>query len=101
VINPVVLLVYTLAAARVTGLITLDTITEQARDGFVAWLDDRPATLGKYVAGLVTCPWCMGVWVSAVVAPVAWWWGDHPVVLVPAIALAMAQVIGMISDLGR
>lgn len=100
-IDPVILVVYTLAAARITGLITADTITERIRDGIVQRLDSRPATLGTYVAELIQCPWCSGVWVSAAVAPLAWWWGEHPALLVPAIALAMAQLVGMTSDLGR
>lgn len=95
------LLVYALAAARITGLITTDTITDRIRDGIVRRLDSRPATLGVFVAELIQCSWCSGVWVSAVIAPLAWWWGDHPALLVPALALAMAQVVGMISDLGR
>jgi len=97
----VILLVYALAVARVTGLITLDTITEDIRDSIIGWLDDRPKTLGAYLATLITCPWCAGMWVSLVAAPLVWFWGDHPVLLIPALALAFSQATGMISNLGR
>lgn len=95
------LLVYALAVLRVTGLIVSDTITEPARDWALGWLDDRPATLGSFVAALIQCPWCAGMWVSLVAAPLVWFWWDAPVMLVLAIALAFSQFTGMFSNLGR
>jgi hypothetical protein len=95
------LLVYALAVARVTGLITTDSITEDARDAVIGWLDDRPKTLGAYLATLITCPWCAGMWVSLIAAPLVWIWGDSPVMLIPALALAFSQATGMVSNLWR
>lgn len=101
VIDPVLLVVYALAVARVTGLITTDAITEPIRDRIIAGLDDRPRTLGAHITTLITCPWCASVWVAAVAAPLVWFWGDSPIMLVPALGLAFSQVTGAISDLGR
>lgn len=95
------LLVYALAVARVTGLITTDSITEDARDAVIGWLDDRPKTLGAYVATLIQCPWCAGMWVSMIAAPLVWAWGDNPVMLVAGLALAFSQFTGMTNSLGR
>lgn len=95
------LLVYALAVARVTGLVYADAITEGARDALLAWLDDRPKTLGAFVADLITCPWCVSVWIGGIAAPLVWFWGDHPVMLIPAIALAFSQVTGATHNLGR
>jgi hypothetical protein len=95
------LLIYALAVARVTGLIVADAITEPARDALIGWLDDRPATLGSFVAALIQCPWCAGMWVSLVAAPLVWFWGDSPVMLIPALALAFSQVTGATANLGR
>lgn len=95
------LLLYALAVTRVTGLIVADAITEPVRDWVIERLDDRPATLGSALATLITCPWCAGMWVSLVAAPLVWFWGDQPVMLVAAIALAFSQVAGMVSNLGR
>jgi hypothetical protein len=95
------ILVYALAVARVTGLIVADSITEDARDALIGWLDDRPATLGSFIAALIQCPWCAGMWVSLIAAPLVWLWGDTPVMLIPALALAFSQVTGMISSVGR
>jgi hypothetical protein len=95
------LLIYALAVARVTGLITTDSISEDARNAIVLWLDDRPKTLGAYLAELITCSWCAGVWVSVLAAPLVWAWGDSPVMLIPALMLALSQFAGMVSNLGR
>ncbi len=97
----VLLLIYALAVARVTGLIVTDSITEPVRDKIVAALDDRPGTSGALVAELITCPWCAGMWVSLIAAPLVWFWGESPVMLIPALALAFSQVTGSISHLGR
>jgi fatty acid desaturase len=100
-LDPVLLVVYALAVASVTGLVTSDSITEDLRDRLISWLDDRPRTLGSYVAKLVTCPWCAGMWISAAAAPMVWFWGQSPWLIVPALAFAFRQVAGMTSNLGR
>lgn len=100
-VTATLLIVYALAVSRVTGLLVLDSITEPARDKMIAWLDDRPATMGSAIATLITCPWCTGMWVSLVAAPLVWFFGTSPVMLVPAIALAFSQVTGMIASIGR
>jgi fatty acid desaturase len=101
VTDPLLLLIYALAVARVTGLLVADSITEDLRDGLTAWLDDRPRTLGASINTLITCPWCAGMWVSLIASPLVWFWGTSPVMLIVAIALAFSQVTGMISNLGR
>ena len=99
--DPVILLVYALAVSRVTGLITTDAITEDIRDSVITWLDDRPRTLGAYLATLITCQWCASMWVSLAAAPLVWFWPTSPFLLIPALALALSQTTGMISNLGR
>jgi hypothetical protein len=99
--DTVLLIVYALAAARLTGLITLDAITEDARHAVIGWLDDRPKTLGSYLATLIECPWCAGMWIALIGSPMVWFWGASPFMLIPALALAFSQVTGMISNLGR
>lgn len=99
--DPVLLVIYALAVARLTGLVVSDSITEGARDGLISWLDDRPRTLGAFIVGVIGCPWCFGMWVSLAASPLVWFFGHSPFMLVPAIALAFSQVTGMISNLGR
>lgn len=95
------LLLYALAVARVTGLITADTITEPIRDRIIGWLDDTEGSSGAWFASLIQCPWCAGMWVSLLAAPLVWFWGDSPVMLIPAVALAFSQVTGATHNLGR
>lgn len=95
------LVIYALAVTRVTGLVVSDSITEPVRDWIIDHLDDRPATLGAAIATLITCPWCAGMWISLAAAPLVWFLGDTPVMLIGALALALSQVAGMISNLGR
>lgn len=95
------LTVYALAVARLTGLVVQDSITENARHALIGWLDDRPKTLGSFIAALIDCPWCVSVWLSAVVAPLVWFVGESPVMLVPALMLALSQITGMIHSIGR
>lgn len=95
------LLVYALAVARVTGLIVADTITEPIRDRIIGWLDDTPGSAGEWFASLITCPWCAGMWVSLIAAPLVWLWHDSPIMLIPALALALSQFTGATANLGR
>lgn len=95
------LAVLTLAVARVTGLVVSDSITEPLRDRLLVWLDDRPATAGSWVATLITCPWCAGMWVSLAAAPLAIWLLGLSWLLVLPLALAFSQVTGMIAGIGR
>lgn len=96
-----IIAIYALAFMRVTYLVTLDTITEPVRDWIVVHLDDAPGSAGSWFAYLVTCPWCASVWLGAVAAPVLLTWGDSPWLFVPALALALSQIAGMFSNLGR
>lgn len=95
------LLIYALAVARLTGLVVADSITEPVRDWVLVRLDDRPATAGQALATLIQCPWCAGMWISLAAAPLAWFWGDSPVMLIPALALAFSQITGMTAGVGR
>lgn len=118
----IVLLVYALAVARLTRLIAADTITEKPRKALTRrlWLADcsfcgKPGASGTLESQLslwrstsdtplgvylLTCQWCVGVWVSLVAAPVVWFWGTSPWLLVPALALAFAQTTGLLAKLG-
>lgn len=95
-----VLLVYALATARATGLVTTDEITSPARRAILRRLDDKRPT-HHAAATLITCQWCASIWIAAAAAPLAWWHGTNPWVAIPAVALALSYVTGALSDLGR
>lgn len=75
--------------------------------------DQRNAYRNEYRAGLrlarqgddvpklaymITCPWCVSIWVGAVAAPVVWFAGSTPWVFVPALALAASYVTGWLAS---
>ena len=93
-------IVYALAVARVTGLITTDEITRPARDALLRRLDPDRAS-HQQLAYLTGCPWCMSIWVAAAIIPAAWYAGDHPALAIPALVLAASYITGATATLGR
>lgn len=87
-------LVYAFAVARVTRLVAEDKILETPRVWFLA--KTKEGSLLEYV---VTCRWCISVWVSVPAAVIAVLWGAQPWFLVPALALAFSHVTGLGSRL--
>lgn len=53
------------------------------------------------LAYLVTCPWCVSIYVGAVAAPLIYWLGESPWLLVPALALALSYLTGFLAELGE
>lgn len=125
-----IVLVYALAVARVTRLITADKLTEgpRSRLSLHLWAATiSPEEAGKYAAHryvlgheptvstlrkamalerlgddaepplsvyLLGCPWCASIYVAAVAAPLAYFWGSSPWLFVPALALAFSYFTG-------
>lgn len=107
----ITLLVYALAVARVTRLINSDKITENVRERLIdriwqRWrpavpVEDREYADEPLPAYLITCPWCASIYVAAVAAPVAYFWGTIPWLFVPALALAFSYLTGLLAGLGE
>lgn len=99
------LLVHTLAVARLTGLATIDAITAPLRRALVMRSRRTRRTLTFLIGGTDEhtngCPWCASIWIGAAAAPLVWFWGHTPWLFIPALALAMSQVTGMLAWFGR
>jgi hypothetical protein len=99
------LVVYALAVARVTGLITADQVTADVRAWAVKRLMPEAQALEvgwrREVVYLLTCAWCVSIYVGAAAALVWYTVGNQPVLIVCAVALAFSQVAGMLSGVGR
>lgn len=100
--------VYALAVTRLTGLIASDEITRPIREYLVARLNPRKGWHRKiaYLVGGATddgdgCPWCLSLWIAAPVAPLVWYEGHQPWVIIPAFWLALSQLTGMTARIGR
>lgn len=92
-ISPWLTVLAFLAAARITRLVTRDSITAPIRMRLVNLfgIDSKPAEL-------LQCDWCTAVWVSAATVGTAWRWGHHGWVQLPMMVLAGAYVVGWIAS---
>jgi len=100
-----------LAIARLTRLVTSDVITEPARERLVCWTYRRHGDEGEApatgwvdfsgadpdapkLAKLVTCPWCVSVYLGAAVVVLRRWLpGWHLI----ARGLAASEVAGLLA----
>lgn len=111
------------AVARVTRLITWDAITQPLRRAVLdALLFNRtqraarrsgqpiPAPKRRHIAiirvhahrwarKLLSCPWCVGLWVSAAAVAVLHVVGPQPYIVLPGSALALSYAVGLLSGL--
>lgn len=110
-----VLLITIGAVARVTRLVTWDSATQPLRDLVLYNREQRAARrAGKPLPAparpraalvrawghqLVTCVWCIGLWIAAVAVALGYTVGPHPALMIPAAALALSYVVGLLSGL--
>lgn len=83
------LVVAGLATYRLTRLVTADRITEPVRQ----WVEQRSSWAGY----LVTCDWCLSMWVAPFPAVAVTLWPDSRVVLVVVGSLALSAFAGLAS----
>lgn len=93
----VLLLVLSLAQARLTWLVVDDEITKSVR----LWTVRRWGE-GGMIPYLLHCPWCSGLWISTLLCVFAWLTSlcslTVAVLLVPATAYGGALVRAMIEE---
>lgn len=121
--DPTLLIVYTLAMASLTRLVTgMDTLTETphawvvdrieaASDWSVTYFDATRWSAGWwtiwvirstcwFVGKMISCYWCAPFWLGAAILGLDTWW-THPVALFVALALAMRFMAGTLISIGR
>lgn len=89
-----VLIVYVLAAMRLTRLLNFDTVLDRPRIALVRLVRGNPT-----VVYFITCPWCVGMWVSLATSWLPLYHADNPVVRIVGLALATSMVIGLAAPL--
>ena len=87
------------ASARLTRLVTADSITTFARTAFLRRFKGEVAA--RTAAEFITCPWCVGFWVALSVTLSAYAWGDQLWFIVATTALTVAHVVGLLARLDR
>jgi hypothetical protein len=103
--TPMWFFILSFAVYRVVRLWLADTITEPLRsrviggEGRAGWLLTNPGAFKLWLMDLLTCQWCLGIWVSfAAVAALAlsglepYDWSPLGVTLAVVTALALAAV---------
>jgi hypothetical protein len=93
------LAILALATTRIAGLVALDAIFDRPRLA-VGEAANRRRGLG-WVETLITCMWCVGVWVALAVTLATPGWHGAALFDWAVIGLALAQVAGMLSGIGR
>lgn len=101
------------AAARITRLVVADTITEPLRNALLPRIArsrrDRaliartgeahpPTGIRAALVTLLTCHWCTGMWVAAVITPIALAADGALWFTIPAAILTVAYAIGWLGD---
>jgi hypothetical protein len=83
-----------LAAQRVAMVVTEDSIFEPVRER--VGRGARQGSTREWLANLIMCPWCFGVWAAFAVTGLWFWATDWPGLgeyLVTALAVAGTQVL--------
>jgi hypothetical protein len=93
------LILLALAVTRIAGLVALDSIFDRPRLAVGEAANRRAAT--RWVETLITCMWCVGVWVALAVTVATPGWHGAALFDWAIIGLALAQVAGMLSGIGR
>jgi len=86
--------IYLLAFARLVVLITSDVITRKPRQAMIDALEERGHEM---IAYLVTCPWCVSIWLALPAAPIIYAYGHHWWLFVPALVLALSASAGALA----
>ena len=66
-------LILGLAAYRVTRLLVIDTLLEPGRSNFHSMLERHNGIIWAKIYDLVSCTWCVGVYVSFVLYAIYLW----------------------------
>lgn len=92
-------LIMTLAVARLTRVVTDDSISIPFRH----WVEEKESDERGYTnilsfTTLLNCHWCTGWWVAFIVAGSTWAWGNGNWIWWIWTALSASYVVGMMED---
>lgn len=88
------LLLVLLATARLVRLAQVDDITEPLRRPLMRRAKASKARRWE----LLWCPWCLSVWVGALVAGSWWAWGDERWWTAGVVVLVASEVTGILTE---
>lgn len=79
------------ATMRLCRLVMADTITERP----VRWIVDHSWVFRGFLVSLLTCPWCMSIWVAGAVSVASYTCGDTLWFKIPATLLTASLVTSL------
>lgn len=94
----VVLLLMIGATARLTHLVTTDLVSEPFRRWVENFELDHWGPEGLSLSTLLSCPWCIGFWISCAVGALTWWLGDYGWLQFIWAALSCSYVVGYVEE---
>ncbi|SNS58907.1 hypothetical protein [Rhodococcoides kyotonense] len=80
------------ATLRVTRFLSDDYLTRNVRAFFIRRFGEDHDL--AYLAG---CPWCLSIYIGGGIGTLAWFYGEHPGFLIPAICLTISWLVGIAS----
>lgn len=82
------------AVARLSYLIRKDLITAPLRAAVIRKYG--PDSMRAY---FITCAWCMSMWIALIlVAPAAYFLGESPFFIIPALGLSLSYVSALLAE---
>jgi Protein of unknown function (DUF1360) len=78
------------AVARITRFVNSDDLASSVRTAVL-----RRYGPDSYFYTLLSCPWCLSIWVAAAVVPLAWYCGESAAFQIPAAALSISQLYAL------
>jgi hypothetical protein len=76
-----------------TRLFTADEITK----GLRGWIADQSSWAGY----LITCDWCLSIWIAPLPAVALLRWSDRLPVQIALLALALSAITGLLATIER
>lgn len=95
--EPLEIVALVLASARVTRLITHDSIFTPVRQWVLIRAERHSIARLQWWDELLSCPWCTGMWVSFA-ATAGWLTLPRETTLVIASTLALAYLVGVLEE---
>lgn len=82
-----------LAVARATVLVRTDRITRAPRYALARRINPH-----GYLAYLLSCPWCISIWLGAAAAITAYFWWHEPAYRIVILLLALSYVASALAS---
>lgn len=92
---PVLLAMF--AVWRLSRLVATDFLTQPLRDRVIGWDEKKQIERHPKLGYLVSCSWCISIWIAPPMMAVALYWPTNRIVLLGFTSLAASGLAGMMA----